>query len=210
MKKIIFGSLLLGSVTLNIYLINTEVIVSNDLDSDLIELNDEITIAQSALKKPKITIKNHKKVIEKISQDLMPEKKNSPLEKTEVSEEKYPAIDGQDQYEKSKELWRESVTSFFDMDLQLDPRQIESYFKLEKEREAEISRFMAPKIGDENDGPYLFTVEDNVALGKINEKYLNLLKSSFGKEAYDEYIQFRQSTNRRLIKSGDTHFYAEF
>ncbi|MFT6631041.1 MAG: hypothetical protein ACJAS4_000987 [Bacteriovoracaceae bacterium] len=209
MKKLIFGGILVGSVALNIYLINTEVIVKNDLDSDFMEMNDEITIAQSAVKKPRIVIKNHKKNIEKISKDLMPEKVSEASDASEYTEDRYP-VDDQDQYQKSKEVWKENVTSFLDLDLKLDVEQIESYFKLEKQREMEISSFMSPKIGEENDGPYLFTVEDNVALGKINEKYLKKLKISFGDEAYTQYIKFRQNTNKKLIKSGDSHYFAEF
>jgi hypothetical protein len=209
MKKLIFGGILVGSVALNIYLINTEVIVKNDLDSDFMEMNDEITIAQSAVKKPRIVIKNHKKNIEKISKDLMPEKVSEASDASEYTEDRYP-VDDQDQYQKSKEVWKENVTSFLDLDLKLDVEQIESYFKLEKQREMEISSFMSPKIGEENDGPYLFTVEDNVALGKINEKYLKKLKTSFGDEAYTQYIKFRQNTNKKLIKSGDSHYFAEF
>jgi hypothetical protein len=209
MKKLIFGGILVGSVALNIYLINTEVIVKNDLDSDFMEMNDEITIAQSAVKKPRIVIKNHKKNIEKISKDLMPEKVSEASDASEYTEDRYP-VDDQDQYQKSKEVWKENVTSFLDLDLKLDVEQIESYFKLEKQREMEISSFMSPKIGEENDGPYLFTVEDNVALGKINEKYLKKLKIYFGDEAYTQYIKFRQNTNKKLIKSGDSHYFAEF
>jgi hypothetical protein len=209
MKKLIFGGILIGSVALNIYLINTEVIVKNDLDSDFMEMNDEITIAQSAVKKPRIVIKNHKKNIEKISKDLMPEKVTEVRDAPEYTEDRYP-VDDQDQYQKSKEVWKENVTSFLDLDLELDVEQVESYFKLEKQREMEISSFMSPKIGEENDGPYLFTVEDNVALGKINEKYLKKLKTSFGDEAYTQYIKFRQNTNKKLIKSGDSHYFAEF
>ena len=211
MKKLIFGGILVGSVALNVYLINTEVIVKNDLDSDFMEMNDEITIAQSAVKKPKIVIKNHKKNIEKISQDLLPKKKKLKKESSEYTDESYPGK-GPDEYQKSKEVWNENVTNFLDLELNLEEDQVESYFTLEKARDFEISDFMVTKMGqgEDEETPYLFTVEDNVALGKINEKYLNKLKASFGEDAYDKYIKFRQESNKRNMKNRDSHFYAEF
>jgi hypothetical protein len=210
MKKLIFGGILVGSVALNIYLINTEVIVKNDLDQDFMEeMNDEITIAQSAVKKPRITIKNHKKNIEKISQDLLPKTNSNKVEASDYTDETYPGK-GPDEYQKSKDVWKENVTSFLDRDLNLQEEQVESYFNLDQAREFEISDFMGTKVGEHEDEPYLFTVEDNVALGKINEKYLNKLKASFGEEAYKQYIKFRQESNKRNMKNRDSHFYAEF
>jgi len=54
MKSFLLSCLLLGSIGLNIYLLNTEVVVENNLDENTFQVNDEIKIAQSAIKKAEL------------------------------------------------------------------------------------------------------------------------------------------------------------
>ncbi len=210
MKKLLFGGILLGSLSLNVYLLNTEVIVSNNLEEDTFEVNDEISVAQSAVKKEKKFKEKHFQNIRNIKQDLLPEYKTKDAEKkTEYLEDKVPD-DYERDYEKAKVVWEEKVTEYLEMDLNLDSLQIDNYFALSKDREKAISDYITPKVEESSDRTYMFSLEDNIEIGKINERYLGRLKSTLGEEAYNEYVKYRRKHNKNSMSSSSGNYFVEF
>ncbi len=70
---------------------------------------------------------------------------------------------------------------------------------------------MAPFMESENeDDPYYFTIEDNIAVSKINELYLNKLREKLGEEAYRRFMDYKNNYNKEMIKEGKGSYYIEF
>ena len=77
MKVFLLTGLLAGSIGLNVYLLNSPVIVEGSLDGGIVEPLDEIKLAQSAVEKN--TEQNqynfsHDKQLTKIQKKFLPEK----------------------------------------------------------------------------------------------------------------------------------------
>lgn len=213
MKKLFFYSLLTGSLGLNLYLLNSETVVKNDLDSDQIieKLDDEVSIAQSALKIEKPKKSQHKKNIKNIREDFLPEKSDKTSGEQNVNNEKTPEENFDMDYEESRNIWKEKAREYLEVELRLPAEDIDTYFNIQTEREKAIGEFMAPKFENMNpEEPYFLTVEDNVAMGKINEFYLSKLKEQMGKGAYKDLNTFRQKYNQKMIKEGKGHHFIEF
>ncbi len=211
MKKFVYFTLLASSLGLNLYLLNTEVVVHNTLEDDIIEIDDEISVAQSALKISKMKNKSHQKNLKQIRKGFVPSETQRKESEAEVSveKEKRPQ-DYERDYEKAKEAWREKLSRYMEYELGLQSEQVERYFELGNERESAISNYLSPKMGKNAGEAYFFTIEDNVAMGKINEKYLNLLRQELGEDSYRQYIQYRQTHNRKAIEAGNADFYMDF
>ncbi len=210
MKKIVYTLMLAGSVGLNLYLLNTEVLVSNDLEDDILEIDDEISVAQSALLRKKNKTPNHSKNIKDIRNNFLPETAGKNKEGSALEESKKSRQDYDREFEKAKEEWKEKLTRYMEDELGLEPPQVDQYFDIGQEREGAITRYLAPKFENAKDGPYFFSIEDNVAIGKINEKHLKQLKVEMGEEAYEQYIEYRQEYNKKAMESGNADFFMEF
>lgn len=200
MKTLILVGLLIGSVGLNIYLLNSPVIVQEHLDEDLkASSSDKIKMAQSALKR----VASPKREVLYQRKELGPVK-----EKQSVKEEMLSDIDVE--YAKQKESWQQDITSFFLNEMGLADEEIDSYFVMINEREKAISDYLAPKVRTLAKGQtYVLTIEDNIATGKINEEYLKILKASLGEEGFDQYQEFKESYNKSLIEKGTSYFLME-
>lgn len=223
MKKLILPMALMTSLAFNIYLLSSEdTITESDLDEQIVDElktdeTDKVKVAQSAISKAKVERKsdvNHEKNLRAIQKDLMPEKKSQDeiVSDNETYKEKdpYAEEDYQRAYEVEKEKWETELNTYLERDLGLDEEEYNRYISLRDERAKEVDAFLVPKMKqhEEGDEPYLFTIEDNVEIGKINAKYLNKLKSTLG-DSYQEFIDFRQRYNKKLIKDG-RQFYVEF
>ncbi|MAX67003.1 MAG: hypothetical protein QF441_15875 [Bacteriovoracaceae bacterium] len=206
MKTFLLSTALLTSVCFNIYLLNTEVVVKDDLDSDIIEpLDDHISVAQSALKKTKKPVRNNSKKLKEIEKSFFPNKDSNEAEVSNKTESNFSEKD----YENSQQAWKDTVTEYLEYELRVPFTSIQTYFDIQKQREQEISEYMAPKLQN-TDETYLFTMEDNIEMAKINSKYLKRLQETLGEKAYREFINFRQKYNKKMIESGEGHFYIDF
>ncbi len=215
MKKLIFPVIFTISIGLNFYLLSgdSELLVSDDLDDALYEeVNDQISVAQSAIKKTDLLAhkkSHHKQNIKVIENEINTANEPDHQDDRGYSEDK-ASEDFERNYEQSKLKWDQDSQDYFERELGLRIEAYETYLELQKLREKEVSNYMTPKIEDANGEPYLFTLEDNIEIGKINSKYLKQLKDTMGAESYERYINFRQNYNKKLITSGNAHFYVEF
>jgi hypothetical protein len=212
-KKILFVGALTGSIGMNFYLLNSEVIVHNDLDSDLIEMDDEISLSQSALQKPKITIKKNIKHIGKIRKDFLPEDKAEEIkasnENIEIDEKEVTYINSN--YEVGVEKWKSIISEKFEIDAGLDSEVVDKYFEISQSRQKAIDKLMNPKFENLPKGESLFiSMEDNIEISKINESYMNELRSELGEENYNLYKKIRKDFNKKSLEPNSDHFYIEF
>ena len=215
MVKYFLRASFIFSICLNFYLLSTshETIVSDDLDQAIYEeVNDKISVAQSALK-TKASKKNnfHKQNMKIIENELLPEKTHSAKhDNLESTDESNTTERFHEDYERARGKWERDVSEFIERNLGLPMESVDAYLELQKQREKEVSEYMSPKLDSANGEAYLFTLEDNISIGKINEKYLTQLRANMGTEAYEKFIKYRQSYNREMIKSGDSPYFIEF
>lgn len=211
MKKVLLV-LLMGSVGLNIYLMNVEVVIKDDLDNEMImPMDDEISLAQSGIQKPAkklaAKVECEPKIIEKIVY-----KEKAPEEKEEIeikSSNKKAPMDIKEVHAN----WFAESNEFFENRLALTADQVASYYDLKTRREQEINGYIMPKMEESREqgqAVYMFTAEDTIAIGKINQRYLEKLKEAFGDIAYQEYQQFKSTYNQRLIHNDNSSYTIEF
>jgi len=198
----IFLFLLLGtSVALNIYLVNVEVVVKDELDQEAPETfqsaGDSISIAQAAPQKQECEPKVVEKIVEKV------------VYKDEPLEEKVDRL-GKEESEKLvseyREKWKEKSQEFFDYRLGLSPSQQQEYHSLKELMEKEITRMLQKEAGVKEGEGHMLTSQEMVKMGDIHEKYEGRLKAAFGDQAYNEYIQFKNNFNKDLTKNGHGFF----
>jgi hypothetical protein len=214
-KKLLLAGVLTGSIGMNFYLLNSEVVVHNDLDSDLIEMDDEISLSQSAIQKPKITIKKNKKHIGKIRKDFLPEDKTQEIkadsssadDKLDLKEVTYIETN----YEVGVEKWKNLLTEKFEIEAGLDSEIVDKYLSVSKARKKAIDDFMTPKFENLQKGETLFiSMEDNIEISKINETYIKKLRKEIGEENYNLYKKTRKDFNRKSLEPNSDRFYIEF
>ncbi len=210
--KWFFKIIFFGSLCLNFYLISkkqTIVETSNLEEDNILHSTDKVKTAQASVKK---NIKNTSK-----KTDL--EKKNQELDITEepnlalTEEEKIEEIkkDYEAEYKKAQKSWQNKASLFLEEGLGYSHQYAEDYFYLQTERNKAISEYMAPFMESENeDDPYYFTIEDNIAVSKINELYLNKLREKLGEEAYRRFMDYKNNYNKEMIKEGKGSYYIEF
>lgn len=212
MKTYLVSILLFGSLGLNIYLLNSYVVTSGQLDDDIVEPIDEIKLAQSAVKKNQRKDKlnqSHISKLEEIQKKFLPEK-NVHEEHKAANKETENSDSYESDYNKQKELWKEDVSAFLETELGLDPKQLDDYFNLQIQREKTLSDYFTPKLEVQGGGTYVFDVEDIIASAKINEKYLIMLKQQLGDEGYKKYSDFKKRINKRMMDNGNSYFIMEF
>jgi len=202
-KKIFFYTILSASVGLNLYLFTVEEKEIDNLDQTPEIKIDKIKLAQSAIKKSQMHANQKAKNIKQIKESILLNQQESTEDKSEIKEAISP--DYEQNYEKAKNNWNEEIRAYFEVDLGLMPEQVDKYIELARDREIEISKMMDEtfKKSDLNpDEPYLFTLEDNINLGKINQKYSIELRRIIGAEAYNQYVKQRNKMAMKMIKDG--------
>lgn len=201
--------LFVSSLGLNIVLLSTQE-PTQEIDS--------VGTQQAALSIPsrEIPQQRHENNIKFIEDDLKPsqQKPENLEEKVEALEEQERSepVDYQEAYQQVNKKYNQETRAFIERDLGLSPETADFYFSLSQRRQKEIDDFVGPKIDPANSGdePYLFTIEDNIEMAKINAKYINLLKASMGEANYTQYKKFRQNLNRKLLEDGRGYFWVEF
>lgn len=205
MKTALF--LLLGaSVAMNIYLVNVEVVVKDELDQEAPETYqssvDSISIAQAAPQKQECETKVVEKIVEKIvykksahREEPLPEKVDRlGKEETERLVSEY------------RNEWKKKSQEFFDYRLGLSASQQEEYHSLKEMMEKEISQMLKNEAGVKEGEGHMLTSQEMVKMGSIHEKYEGRLKAAFGDQAYNEYIRFKDDYNKKLTQNGHGFF----
>jgi hypothetical protein len=202
-QKILFIALCV-SVVFNIYLVKYEVVVTNDFDQQEQTLDkqvkDQVTIAQSSVKKNShdcapaamATMSEETGNLAKVKID----ETSGPKEKLDLSSEQI-----QEKLEAKYRQWIEKSDQFFIDDLRLSPDQIARYRDLTLQREKDISDYFTQKHKSQEEGSlesYLYTSEDTIFMGKLAERYENLLKENFGQENYQRHREFIKKHNGKM------------
>lgn len=213
MNKILL-LLLSASVCMNVYLVNVEVVVKDELDQEAAEpARDRISLAQAAIqKKTKGASKNPLEKNDKNCEPEIVEKvvyrdrsfANEPeeLERGQFDENDYKRLS--ERYGRS---WQRESQNFFDYRLGLTPTQQEDYQKLKTSRESELAALIEKKKESDKgtlpDGSFILSPEEMIEMGKINQKYTAKLKNLFGQNAYQEYLSFREEFNRKIARESE-------
>jgi hypothetical protein len=190
-----------ASISLNLYLLNTDVLVSDTLDTEEADFQtqrlDQLSMTQSSLKKqitPKLNKKN--------SHEQAKHKKKAIKEKVgDDFEKKYMA---------AQEKWKENLSEFLTHELQLDPQMEHTYQKIKSQRADAISKYFDDKKDLNPDLTYLYTIEDGIALGKLDEHYYHKMQDHLGTETFQRYLRFRKQFNQKMLESEDGHFMVDF
>lgn len=203
--------LLIFSLVLNVYLISNS---SEDQPSV-----DKVSVKASAVKveNSHIPKKRHENNIEFIEDEIMPEDEG---QKNQVKHSRGIELDEPEQaineysdeaMKAAQKTWEREYRAFMERDLGLDPAVADIYRELAEKRKKEIDDYLIPRMSSmEENEPYLFTLEDNIELSKINQKYLKNLKEVMGPKNYDSYSRFRENMNRKIMENGSSYFWVEF
>ncbi len=211
MKERSIRILLIFSLVLNVYLIT-----NNEQDTPSV---DKVSVKAAAVKveNSQIPNKRHENNIEFIEEEIMPEDeaqqdqiKHSRV--IELDEPEQAANEFSEEAMKvAQKTWEREYRAFMERDLGLDPSVADIYRELADKRKKEIDDYLIPKMSSmEENEPYLFTLEDNIELSKINQKYLKNLKEVMGPKNYDSYSRFRENMNRKIMENGSSYFWVEF
>lgn len=206
MKRYIWNALVVSSFILNIYFLTDEPKV----------VEDTLSLKASAIKKNPKTVasKRHDNNLKTFKEDIFPKQEEvrpSDLNQVEADnakpDEKRPY---EEVYQELHQDWRKSARAYIERDLGLSPDQADFYFELAMKRQEEVNKYLEPKINNEEGEPYLYSIEDNVEIGRINGRYLQLLKASLGPEGYQNFKKFREAQNKKLMEEGQGYFWVEF
>lgn len=196
MKTLVLGILLLGSVGLNLYLLNATVVMEDDLDDNLTTPLDEVKVAQSAVNKIKV-MKNSLRI-----HDMKSSKPDSGVSKISRKEKVDDKIlsNFSDKYREEKEKWDSDLREFLEYEISLSTPQIQEIIELRDRRERERSDYFSEKIDQEGKSSfYIHTAQDRVDLAKIDKKYIEMIKQILGEDGYTRYQSFRDDYNAKKI-----------
>lgn len=101
-------------------------------------------------------------------------------------------------YEELKRVFENQFEKFAYEDLRLMDSEISFYQDLKSQREKELLDYLTPKIEEnvQNNGEYyIYSSEDMIFVGKLNEKYHALLKESWGLDAFSRFQKFLKEYN---------------
>lgn len=216
-----------ASVAMNVYLVNVEVVVKDELDQEYVEEpeRDRITLAQAAVDKTKAdSDKSAKecepKIVEKI---VFREAPAREVSEADPESEALKKITEQDLDSMSRDemselaatyqaRWKQKSKNFFEYRLGLTPSQQGDYEKLKVAMESEISEMLRQSSPDnwEEGHSRMLGPEEMVEMGRIHQKYADKLKTTFGPAAYEEYIAFREKYNQALAKENKGIFGIQF
>lgn len=202
MKKLLV-LLLTVSVGFNFYLIDVEYVVQDDFNNEPeyydeiknVDVSDEVKLAQSSISKKqnkRCSCDDANKKISKNSKQTEPQKKDEIEGKKEIDE-----VVVRERLQELHKEWLEKSDRFFVDDLRLSQDQILKYHELSVLRDKEIDDYWNVKHGDnQGNTTYIFDSNDTIFMGKITEKYNNLLKENFGQESFSRYQDFLQKHNQ--------------
>jgi len=216
MKKLLIV-LLTVSIGFNLYLIDVEYVVQDDLSQpdslDRVEVIDQVKLAQSAIKNKKnqnnckckedsltdkVSFKSKEDFVENQAQDRL------AYDEKEISEKLN---------QKHKE-WLEKSERFFEDELRLTHDQIMRYQELSVARQIEVDEYFNPKMEALRDGDqyqaYMHTTDDTIFMGKLAEKYNKLLEETFGRSGYMAFREFVSKHNQSAIKEDKFFYTVEF
>lgn len=198
MLKYVFTFIFGLSICLNVYLLNSEVLVTNSLESPLSHTGfaDKVSISSSALDKStqKINAEDAQQVLIEKSAEKMNSKKPSDTENLEA----------QFDYEEAKKNRSASVKKFFYHSNYNLISQFEDYQKLSEEYEDALSAIYnnkKPYIDSEGRTIFWNELEDDIRRGEITAKYLQKLKAQLGAEGYEEFQAFKDMHNRKAFQA---------
>ena len=211
LKKILITGAFVGSIGLNVYLLNSEVVMHDDLDSDIIEIDDEISLAQSALQKKVIKIDKNGKQINKIRKDLFPESNKNNKSTELVIESDDIEVNKEINIQANNLKWKDAIAEKFELDGNLSSKLTDKYLSIRNDRQKEIDLLLSDKFKTLKETETLFlSMEDNIEISKINEKYLNLLKEILGDKAYNLYKKAKVNFNKNSLEPNSDTFFVEF
>ncbi len=210
LKKFVFYSVFTSSLVLNAYLLTTEVEVVNTLDDEMEQVNDKVAFSQSAIAK-KRGVKNFKdKNIQKIRSKVLKSSRteeqsnaSSKIDKDQVEE-----LD-ETQIEQAMNAWKERTRGYMERDLGLFPEQVDEYFLLSENRQREISDYIKSISENRSDDMHFLSMEENIEISKINERYLNSMKRLLGEQGYKSYQKFRHHEVKKMVEEGDSYFFPD-
>lgn len=190
---------------------DNETVVYDDLSNDLghgIEIahkKDQVNTAQASIKNNSklVNNKSHKGNLGKFKESVLgvssEQDQSGPMMKTEINQNF-----NESEIDRAKEVWREKATEYFVGELEFDPEQIEEYFSIGNNREAEISEYLQEKIDGES--TFIYTVENMVEENEINIKFLKKMKSLFGESGYEKYKVYRDKYNQEMMDRDEGYF----
>lgn len=204
------------SLSLNIYFLTTKTAyvetVSDSFDTyktkpnHKLPVEDEINLAQASIKKTECPPPQN---IDEVKQEFMQAPSQVELEKDDefVFDEK--------EYQKASEQFYESankkIAEFLEYKVGLNFEQVDKYYELKNNRQKEIDEYIQSRFSEmqENGAKHLIlSMEDTIEMGKINQKYLERLKSNIGDDAYERYQDFKQALNNQ--SQSEENFYGFF
>lgn len=114
----------------------------------------------------------------------------------------------------SQQKWLVQSSEFFKQKLGLSDHQIMSFHSLKSSREQELNAYIIPKINAYHlkyaQSPYIYSMQDSVFIGRLNEKYMARLKKLMGQKNFKLYESFKNSFNRKLISLKQDHKIIDF
>lgn len=164
---------------------------------------DSVQVKNAALKKNEIK----EEIKEKVKEKIQKEEVISPEEKSLLVQEEFDSL--------QRDFHRAFEEFTFD-ELRLSESQVLFYHDLKNERQKEIHDYLAPKWEElkkrgEDTSYYVYSSEDLIFVGKINDKYLSSLRREWGEDAFERYQNFLSEYNNAQISNGnDIKFMIDF
>lgn len=109
-------------------------------------------------------------------------------------------------YEEMEQEFELELTSFFEIELQIEERLIEKYKRIKKEYQKESMDYhylISSPVNNEGT-TIIITPEHNIKLANIKIKHLEKLKKALGNKRYQGYLKFINNfNNNQFKKAGD-------
>lgn len=205
-KSTLMPIILVFSLFVNIYQYKNSI---SGQSKNMKLVKDKVRMKKSSIKKHEvIPAKEKKHNLKGIKNSFLETEKRdySDLQETKIENKNYINAD---EVEKAQEAWHRKASDFFTVELGLDGQTIEEFFQLNKDREKELNEFMRSRINHNGGDQFFYTLEDIVNENKINEKYLEKVKSMLGPGNYENYKVFRNQYNKKIIESGEGFYLIE-
>jgi hypothetical protein len=196
MKKVLL-LLLTVSIGFNFYLIDIEYVVQDDFNGRDIEeyrnevknVVDEVKLAQSSVSKNSKSCVCDKSAKVDLKKDLNIDNSDK---------ENFDEVAVREKMQNLHKEWLEKSDNFFVDDLRLSQDQIMKYHELSVLRQKDMDDYFTAKMEGKSseETTYMYDSEDTIFMGKLTEKYNNLLISTFGEGAYGRYQAFVQKHNQ--------------
>lgn len=218
MKKFLFALLLL-SASFNLYLVNVEVVVKDELDAEnapesFHSQSDHITLAQAALKKSG-QVDCAPKVIEKVVEKIVYRDAKKKSEKR--ASDHYEDLSSLSKEEVEKlsfkyhQDWSKKSKKFFEYGLGLSDSQQRDYERIKLDMDEEINSMLYENSTEsEASAGKVLSSQEMIRMGQIHKKYENKLRRAFGPAAYQEYLSFRKAYNEKLARENRGAFSVSF